>query len=43
MQAIMQRSSERRMGRLAAAATIGLVAVSLAQAQTTPAPDAPDG
>ena len=31
------------MGRLAAAATIGLVAASLAQAQTTPAPDAPDG
>jgi hypothetical protein len=43
MQAIMQRSSERRMGRLAAAATSGLVAASLAQAQTTPAPDAPDG
>ena len=31
------------MGRLAAAATIGLVAASLAQAQTTSAPDAPDG
>jgi hypothetical protein len=43
MQAIMQRSSERRMGRLATAATIGVVAASLAQAQTTPAPDAPDG
>ena len=31
------------MGRLAAAAIIGLLAASLAQAQTTPAPDAPDG
>ena len=31
------------MGRLAATATIGLVAASLAYAQTTPAPDAPDG
>jgi len=43
MQAIMQRSSERRMGRLAAAAIIGALAASLAQAQTTPAPDALDG
>ena len=31
------------MGRLAAAAIIGVVAASLAHAQTTPAPDAPDG
>ena len=31
------------MGRLAAAAIIGLLAASLAYAQTAPAPDAPDG
>ena len=31
------------MGRLAAAAIIGLLAASLAHAQTAPAPDAPDG
>jgi hypothetical protein len=39
----MKRPKERMMRRLAAAAIIGLLAASLAQAQTTPAPDAPDG
>jgi hypothetical protein len=43
MRARMKHPKERMIGRLAAAATIGLVAASLAQAQTTPAPDAPDG
>jgi hypothetical protein len=43
MRTRMKRPKERMMGRLAAAAIIGLLAASLAQAQTTPAPDAPDG
>ena len=43
MRTRMKRPKERMMRRLAAAAIIGLLAASLAQAQTTPAPDAPDG
>jgi hypothetical protein len=39
----MKRAGEGMVGRLAAAATIGVVAASLAHAQTASAPDAPDG
>jgi hypothetical protein len=43
MRAGMKRAGEGMVGRLAAAATIGVVAASLAHAQTASAPDAPDG
>jgi hypothetical protein len=43
MRTAMKRAGEAMVGRLAAAAIIGLVAASLAHAQTTSAPDAPEG